>query len=318
MVAPGFSALRISCPGRRLGAQLSRKASLAVPKPSAVHVTAAQREAYQENGVVHIPGAFGEDWVHYLRDAFQRGMEKPGKYAEFIGKDTTWDTLFGARAKDIEMFQDQVFYQEAAERVPAWLPVFHSHAAHVMAQLMGSARISFFYLHAILKQGGTEQAIPWHQDLPYWKVDGKQIGSVWIALDDMPLAASVRYVQGSHAWGLFRPQHFVDHSSYEGREDLPLLPDVDAMLRQGQANALAFEVKAGDTLCFDARIVHGSLGNPEASQEHRRVALRFGGDDAVYCNRGGETAIPTPEIDAVHGLRHGDALNCKAFPQVWP
>ena len=31
------------------------------------------------------------------------------------------------------------------------------------------------------------------------QVDGRQIGSVWIALDDMPLEASVRYVQGSHA-----------------------------------------------------------------------------------------------------------------------
>lgn len=38
-----------------------------------------------------------------------------------------------------------------------------------------------------------------------------------------------------------------------GRDDLPLLPDVDAMLQQGKANTLAFEVKAGDALCFDAR-----------------------------------------------------------------
>eukprot|EP00913_Durusdinium_trenchii_P012889 g12104.t1 len=219
---------------------------------------------------------------------------------------------------DVQMFQDQVFYAEATERVPAWQPLLHSHAAQLIAELMGSAAVSFFYLHAILKRGGCEQAIPWHQDLPYWKVDGRQIGSVWIALDDMPLAASVRYVQGSHAWGLFRPQHFVDHSSYTGREDLPLLPDVDGLLQTGRANALAFEVKAGDALCFDARIVHGSLGNPEVVQEHRRIALRFGGDDATYCDREGETAIPTPEIDATHGLRHGDALTCEAFPRVWP
>eukprot|EP00438_Fugacium_kawagutii_P022019 Skav200855 [mRNA] locus=scaffold2484:111451:121370:+ [translate_table: standard] len=61
------------------------------------------------------------------------------------------------------------------------------------------------------------------------------------------------------------------------REDLPLLPNVDTMLQQGwdlrcchsepkvkvscwdlrcragEAKALAFEVKAGDALCFDAR-----------------------------------------------------------------
>ena len=73
------------------------KLQASAPK-SAVHVTAAHLKAYREDGVVHLPGAFGEDWVQYLRDAFQQGMEKPGKYAEFIGKETTWDTLFAARS----------------------------------------------------------------------------------------------------------------------------------------------------------------------------------------------------------------------------
>ena len=38
--------------------------------------------------------------------------------------------------------------------------------------------------------------------------------------------------------------------------------------------ALAFEVAAGDALCFDARIVHGSPGNPEESIEHRNGYCR--------------------------------------------
>merc|ERR1712232_940805 len=145
-------------------------------------------------------------------------------------------------------------------------------------------------------------------DLPYWKVDGGQIGSVWIALDDMPEASSVRYVRGSHRWGLFRPRHFVDASLYAG-VSLPAMPDVDAMLTRGEAELLSFEVTAGDALCFDAQVVHGSLGNCEQpGVDHRRVALRFGGDDATYCDRAGETAIPTPEVDASHGLTHGSPL----------
>ncbi|CAJ1439818.1 unnamed protein product [Effrenium voratum] len=318
--------VRLSC------RHLARSKASMAPTPAAnLRVSSQQVQAYRENGVVHLPQLFGPDWVQYLREAFGQGMQRPGKYAEFISKDSTWETLFeNAQRKNVGMFQDQVFYEEAVERLPDWVPVFHSHAAAVIAQLMGSATVSFFYLHAILKRGGST-AIPWHQDLPYWKVDGKQIGSVWIALDDMPLAASVRYVQGSHAWGLFRPRHFVDHSPYAGRDELPELPDVETMLRAGEANALSFEVKAGDALCFDSRIVHGSPGHPEADgPEQRRVALRFGGDDAIYCDRAGETAIPTPEIDATHSLQHGDPLSCKeptcaqdplpqhAFPRVWP
>ena len=45
---------------------------------------------------------------------------------------------------------------------------------------------------------------------------GRQIGSVWVALDDMPKAASVQYIKGSHKWGLFQPRHFVDASPYLG------------------------------------------------------------------------------------------------------
>ena len=112
------------------------------------------------------------------------------------------------------------------------------------------------------------------------------------------------------AWGLFRPQHFVDHSPYVGREELPPLPDLDALLSSGRASALSFATTAGDAVCFDARLVHASEGNGTALGQ-RRVALRYGGDDATYCERQGETAIPTREIDEMHGLRHGEPLSCE-------
>ena len=83
---------------------------------------------------------------------------------------------------------------------------------------MGSAGASFFYAHLILKRGGADKAIPWHQDLPYWKVGGTQIGSVWVALDDMPRAASVKYIKGGGSLiGRFwlRGYIFPRHSNYE-------------------------------------------------------------------------------------------------------
>jgi len=257
-----------------------------------------------------------------MRDAFQAALERPGAHAEYIGKGVTWESLFaeGANEREFEMFQDQLFFEEAEARAPAWAEIVRSSpAGGVIARLMQSPKVAFFYAHLILKRGGASQPIPWHQDLPYWKVDGEQIGSVWVALDDMPASAGVRYLRGSHRWGLFRPQHFVDASPYAGRDDLKPLPDVDALLAEGRTEALAFDVAAGDAVCFDARVVHGSPGNPERpGRQHRRVALRFCGDEARFCERQGETAIPTPEVDAVHGLKHGDPVACKAFPQVWP
>jgi len=318
-----FSRPPLLAPGAALQRRALTTGAADVPvNPGALPVTLQDIEAYRRDGVVHLQGAFSAEWVAYMRRGFRDGMERPGKYAEFIGAGATWDTMFaeGAKERTLDMFQDQVFYQEAIDRLPRWAAVAaRSQAPGLIAELMGSSSATFFYMHPILKRGGSEQAIPWHQDLPYWKVDGHQIGSVWIALDDMPLSSSVRYLRGSHLWGLFRPRHFVDSSPYEGREELPLLPDVDEMLREGRTEMLAYEVRAGDALCFDARIVHGSLGNVQATgHDHRRIALRFGGDDAVYCDRAGETAIPTVEIDASHGLKHGEALACEAFPKVWP
>lgn len=290
--------------------------------PNHVPVTSEDVEAYRRDGVVLLRKAFSPEWVSFMRQAFREGMERPGKYAEFMRSGTTWKTMFdeGREIGNLDMFQDQVFYEDAVGRLPLWAAVAtHSHAAAIISTLMRSQSVAFFYMHPILKKGGSEREIPWHQDLPYWKVEGRQIGSVWIPLDDMPLSASVRYLRGSHLWGLFRPRHFVDQSPYEGRDELPEMPDIENLIRDGKTEMLAYEVQAGDALCFDARIVHGSLGNCEGEgRDHRRVALRFGGDDATYCDRSGESAIPTPEIDATHGLRHGDALACEAFPKVWP
>lgn len=288
---------------------------------SSALVTDTQIAAYRRDGVVHLPGVLSGSWLETARDAFRTTMEKPGKYAEFMGEGVTWSDLFsaGAENRNIEMFQDQVFMRDISERIPELGQVVRdSPAAAIIARLMGSSTTTFFYAHPILKcKGSPSRSIPWHQDLPYWKVDGAQIGSVWIALDDMPLSASVRYVAGSHQWGLFRPRHFVDASPYAGREALPDMPDIDAKLESGETQALEFEVKAGDALCFDARVIHGSPGNPSPEQSHRRIALRFGGDDCTYCDREGETAIPTPEIDVLHGRAHGDHLSCDEFPVVW-
>jgi ectoine hydroxylase-related dioxygenase (phytanoyl-CoA dioxygenase family) len=87
------------------------------------------------------------------------------------------------------------------------------------AQLMGSRTLDFFYDHVIVKKPCTDAAqavIPWHQDLPYWNVDGAQIGSAWVPLDEVTGEAGVTWLLGSHKWGLFRPRHFVDASPYEG------------------------------------------------------------------------------------------------------
>ena len=63
-----------------------------------------------------------------MRSSFAEAMENPGKYAEFVGKNTTWDTLFAngselSNLAELQMFQDQLFYQEALDRAPGFVEV---------------------------------------------------------------------------------------------------------------------------------------------------------------------------------------------------
>ena len=65
-------------------------------------------------------------------------------------------------------------------------------------------------------------------------------------------------------------------------------------------------------LAFQAMIVHGAPGN-RGSQRRRALSTRWTGDDARYCVRRGEVAIPTVNP----GLKDGDRLDCERFPLVW-
>jgi ectoine hydroxylase-related dioxygenase (phytanoyl-CoA dioxygenase family) len=291
-------------------------------------VTQQHIETFRRDGVVLLKGVLDSKVVESGRLAVEDAIAHPGPQAEFIRANSTWTSVsndFGApitpdRDKDDWiMFQDQF----SSTRCPKMARFVReeSNVGRIAAELMQSKTATFFYDHVICKRPNLRSkqekdestSIPWHQDLPYWNVDGSQIASVWIPFDAMPEDSTdgVTWIIGSHSWGLFRPRHFVDASPYEGTEHLPDMPPVEDWVASGKAHRRTF---AGDVLVFDARIIHCSGTNMDQTP-HRRVALRFGGDDAVYFERPGETAIPTPDIH--HGLSHGDPLACEAFPLVW-
>ena len=50
---------------------------------------------------------------------------------------------------------------------------------------------------------------PWHQDQPYYCVDGSDTVTLWISLDLVPRDRTLEFVGGSHKWGkYFRPERF--------------------------------------------------------------------------------------------------------------
>ena len=259
-------------------------------------VTAAEREAYERDGVVCLRGIFPGEWLEFLASATEEAMANPGPHAEDYERDDGSGRFFG----DLEM----------AGRLPSFRRfALESPAAEIAGRIMGATRINFFYDQLLVKEPGTSARTPWHQDQPYWAVSGRQVCSLWLPLDPVPEEVSVEFVCGSHRWPEYNPAHFADGSGYAGT-GLPPLPDIEA--ERDRHRIAGFELQPGDLLAFQAMIVHGAPGN-SGTHRRRAVSTRWTGDDARYCVRPGEVAIPTADP----GLRHGDRMDCERFPLAW-
>src|SRR6201989_1876231 len=74
----------------------------------------------------------------------------------------------------------------------------HSRVPALAAALMATPQVRFYHDHVLVKEGGTRQRTPWHQDQPYYDVDGRGV-SAWIPVDPVPLAGSLELLAGRPA-----------------------------------------------------------------------------------------------------------------------
>jgi len=258
-------------------------------------ITEADRAAYDRDGIVCLRRMVDAEWIDHLGRWGEVAMAEPGPHAEEYGAAGA-GRFFG----DLDIARRHEGFRRFVHESPA---------AEIAGRVMGATKVNFFYDQLLVKEPGTAERTPWHQDQPYWAVSGRQVCSIWLPFDPVAEDTCVEYVAGSHLWPEFNPAHFSDHSPYEGT-GLPPLPDIEA--ERARHNILRFALEPGDCLVFQAMIVHGAPGN--ASQHRRRaLATRWTGDDARYCRRPGEVAIPTRDP----GLTHGDPMDCADFPVVW-
>ena len=258
-------------------------------------VSPEEIEQYREMGVIKLASIFDMAWIDHLRAATDVAMTQPGPYAEEYAKGP--GRFFG----DLDI----------ARRVAPFREFVHdSPAAEIVGTLMESSKVSFFYDQLLVKEPGTPERTPWHQDQPYWAVRGRQVSSLWLPLDHVSKDCSLKFVRGSHLWSEHNPHHFIDDSPYAGT-GLPELPDIDA--EPDKYVCLAWELEPGDCLVFQAMIVHGSGGNLSLQERRRAFSTRWTGDDARYDRRNGELAIPTFDP----GLADGAEMDCEYFPVIW-
>ena len=253
---------------------------------------------YQRDGVGVLRGLFAGDWLDALCDGVERNLAEPGPYAGEHGEGQG------------RFFDDYCNW----ERVPEYRAfVYESPAAAVAAAVMQSPSAQFFHEHVLVKEPGTVKRTPWHQDAPYYCVDGRQTVSFWIPLDPVPRDVCPEFIVGSHRWGkLFYPRRFTDDTDYAydggGFETIPSI----ARARE-KYDIRSYELALGDVILFHFRTIHGAPANPGAGRR-RGFAPRWLGEDARFVERPGRTSPPYPGI----GQKTGERLREDWFPVIWP
>lgn len=175
---------------------------------------------------------------------------------------------------------------------------------------MRSRSAQLFHDHVLVKEPGTAKSTPWHQDSPYYFVEGQQTLSFWIPVEPVE-EATLRCVKGSDKWPkpVLPTRWLKEDNFYEKSQEYIPVPDPD---KEGMPIA-EWPLSPGDTIAFDFRILHGTRGNRTA-RRRRALSLRFVGDDAVYCTRPGRTSPPFPD----HNMVPGQKLSKDWFPIIWP
>jgi ectoine hydroxylase-related dioxygenase (phytanoyl-CoA dioxygenase family) len=249
-------------------------------------------EDYQQDGVTLIRGLFA-DQVDLLRKGVDANILDPGPYASNNEKS----------GETGRFFDDYCNWT----RIPEFEQAIHaSPVAEVAADLMQSKTVQMFHDHVLVKEPGTSMATPWHQDGPYYFVDGDQTVSFWCPLDQVT-KATLRCVAGSHRWDKqVLPTRWVSETGFFPDEGQYIsVPDPDA---EGM-NVVEFEMQPGDAVAFNFRTLHGARGN-DSPDRRRAFSLRLVGDDARYVERPGRTSPPFPG----HDMQPGQRLRKDWFP----
>jgi ectoine hydroxylase-related dioxygenase (phytanoyl-CoA dioxygenase family) len=174
-----------------------------------------------------------------------------------------------------------------------------------------SARL--YHDHMLTKEPGTRQATPWHQDQPYYNVEGRQNISFWIPVDPVSRESTLEFVAGSHLGPWLMPRSFMDaQAKWFPEGSLADLPNIEAA--RDSFPILGWALQPGDAVCFHMLTLHAASG-VSGTQRRRVFSVRFLGDDITHAPRRWRTSPEFPGLSAE--LPAGAPMNHPLFPVLW-
>lgn len=268
-------------------------------------VTDDVRQRFDRDGVVFLPQALHSEWLLLIELGLERVMANAGQQKHIF--------FHGEPGEFVETIRNTEVTPELQRLV------YDSPIADIIGALIDSKNIWLYSDEFFVKEGGGAERTPWHQDTPYWPLEGHQIASMWISLDPLPKADCLEYVAGSHrgtVYDGFNPSQVKQDPTlpYYG-EGYPPLPDIEA--DRSAFDIVSWEITPGDVIIAHPSVLHG--GGPTGPAGRRRaLTVRCYGDDIVYAERPStRPTVPlTPGLSLT--LKPGDPLRSPWYPRLRP
>ena len=269
------------------------------------HVSVKHLESYRRDGVVLLRNAFERHWIDELRRGLDKHVAKPGAMSRYYSEadEADWffyDTLNWSRIAEYKRF------------------AFGSSAAEIAGELMEAREVRILNDEIFYRGTGTQQATPFHQDLPYLCIDTDQLIGLWIPLVPVEKQSALAFVPGSHRSGKHyeRPPFSATEANLSDPDgEFEPLPDIAS--DPERFGVVSWDMEPGDCVLFHGLTIHGGSGKLRADRDLKAFAIHWIGERTRCASHPGGTDPDFRSICAANGISLGDPMACDAFPLVW-
>jgi ectoine hydroxylase-related dioxygenase (phytanoyl-CoA dioxygenase family) len=257
-------------------------------------------ERFQRDGAMRIRQLFRPQEIAILRSGIDENLAHLSPRAKVAsGADDP-----GHFVEDFCNWQDNAHYRRF---------IFESALAETAGRLMKSSTARLYHDHMLTKEPGTRQPTPWHQDQPYYNIEGRQNVSFWIPVDPVNRESTLEFVAGSHLGPWLMPRSFMDaQARWFPEGSLADLPNIEAA--RDSFPILGWELEPGDAVCFHMLALHAARG-VSGSNRRRVFSVRFLGDDVTHAPRRWRTSPEFPGLR--EELPAGAPMHHALFPELW-
>ncbi|MGZ5202861.1 MAG: phytanoyl-CoA dioxygenase family protein [Telluria sp.] len=245
-------------------------------------MTQAQREQYQRDGYLVLPGFKSSGEIAALReraaqivDAFDPNESR----SVFTTREQRADDWFLGSDNTVRcFFEEEAFDQHGQLRQAKALSINKiGHAMHdldpvfsrftrdpklaAVARELGLEQPQVWQSMYIFKQPGIGGEVRWHQDATFFETTPISVTTFWFALEDASIDNGCLWVEPGGHRGPLR-ERFVRDGDHIAMEKLDATPWPDDSV------AVPLECKAGSLVCFHGLLPHYSAPNRSPVSRH--------------------------------------------------